>query len=300
MKWTCSAVRRRLAEYHDGELTIDQRVAIQSHLRACAACAAEGEQLHLVTTALRAAAVERSYAVDSHDLDGLAAGVVSRLRAERDESFPFAVRRMFEDLHLVWAALSATAATCVCLAVTVGIFYFSKAERPDSLAGQLYVLSNPGTDANPMQADRIGPYVALPRQELEPIAAMPVLTTDQDVLVESTITKEGRVTDLQLMNWGGPTGERAANDWKVVGQVLDSVARARFAPTRSQVWRGSYFSGVAGEPIAVKVFWYFTHTTVIGESDGEPEPESDARPKAPGEARHGARPAVHVVATSVV
>ncbi len=296
MKWTCSAVRRRLAEYHDGELTIDQRVAIQSHLSACPACAAEELQLHMVTAALRSATVERAYAVDSDVLDGLAAGVISRLTAEQQESFPYAVRRMFEDLHLVWAALSATAATCVCLALTIGIVYFSGTEHPDSIAAFIGSRANLGTDSNPMQVGQVpkdpftkstaDPQITLPRQELERIASVPQLTTDEDILVDATIDSKGRVANLQLMNTEGLSGPGA--DWQTVGAVLDSIAQARFEPARAQTWRGTYFSGAAGEPVAVKMFWYFTHTTV--------------RAKANGEARHGApqHPATHVVATTIV
>ncbi len=290
MKWTCSAVRRRLAEYHDGELTIDQRVAIQSHLSACPACGADGQDLHLVTSALRSAAVDRAYAVDSHDLDGLAAGVISRLRAEQEESFPFAVRRMFEDLHLVWAALSATAATCVCLALTIGIVYFSGSEHPNSIAAGISLRTNVGTDSNPIQI--VDPRIVLPRQELERIASVPELTTDADIMVDATIDSKGRVASVQLMNPEGLSGPRA--DWQSVGEVLDSIAQARFEPARSQSWSGTYFSGSAGAPVAVKMFWYFTHTTVIGE-------DTVARPKAHGEASHRQpRPATHVIATSVV
>ena len=274
MTWSCSAVRRRLAEYHDGELTIDQRVAIQSHLRACPACAADARELDAVATALRAAAVECAYAVDSHDLDGLAGGVVSRLNAEWEESFPRTVQRMFEDLHLVWAALGATAATFACLAITVSIFYFSRAERPDSLAALMDALSNAGTNAYPVQIDdRVDAQMVLPRQDLDQ-AAVPALATDEEIMLDATITREGRVASLQLMNPEGPTGQRAASDWKTVGEVLDSVAQARFEPARS-----------GGAPVAVKMFWYLTYTTV--------------RPKAHGQV-HRMRPVPHVVATSVV
>ena len=268
MSWSCSAVRRRLAEYHDGELTINQRVAVQSHLRACPACAAEARGLETVATSLRAAAVARAYAVDSHDLDGLAGGVVSRLRAEWEESLPRTLQRMFEDLHLVWAALSATAATFACLAITVGIFYFSRAQRPDSLAALL----DAGTNAYPVQVDdTVDARLVLPRQDLDQV--VPELATDEEIMLDATITREGRVASLQLMNPEGPMGLRAASDWKTVGEALDSAAQARFEPARS-----------GGEPVAVRMFWFLTHTTV--------------RPKANGQV-HRTPPVTHV-ASSVV
>ncbi len=264
MNWSCSAVRRRLSEYHDGELTIDRRVAIQEHLRACVACEAEAQAMATVASALRSAAAQRAFADDSRDLDGLAGGVLSRFRAEQEESFSHTVQRMFEDLHLVWAALGATAATFACLAITVGIFYFSRAERPDSLAALISTLSNPGTNAHPMRIDDDGQMV-LPRQETERAAAVPELLSDEEIMLDTTITREGRVdmASLELMNPDGPTGKREEADWKTVGDALDSVAQARFAPAR-----------VGGEPVAVKMFWYLTHTTV--------------RPKARGRVHHDA------------
>jgi hypothetical protein len=268
MKWSCSAVGRRLAEYHDGELTIEQRVAIQEHLRACPACAAELRGLGTVAMALRSAAAQRASALDSCELDGLAVGVVSRLKAEREESLSRTVQRMFEDLHLVWAALGATAATFACLAITVGIFYFSRAERPDSLAALINAMSDPGTNAHPMQVDD---RTVMPRQDGERVAAVPELTTDDEIMLDTTITREGRVASLQLMNPDGPTGKREIGDWKTVGEVLDSVAQARFEPAR-----------VGGEAVAVKMFWYLTHTTV--------------RPKARGHVQRAVGPArTHIV-----
>ena len=34
----CTAVRRRLAEFYDGELPVQKRIAVQAHLNACSAC----------------------------------------------------------------------------------------------------------------------------------------------------------------------------------------------------------------------------------------------------------------------
>ncbi len=252
----CSAVRRRLAEYQDGELTIQQRVAVQDHLRECAACAAEADGLRTVGVVLRSAAARRA-AVDATDLEGLAAGVVSRFRAEQEESIPRTVQRMFEDLHLVWAALGATAATFACLAITIGIFYLSRAEHPGSLANVLNAVATTGTDANPMMVDDSSmlPRQDLPRHDRD---AVPELTSDEEIMLATTINSKGRVESMQLMNPDGPAGQRAAGDRKMVGQILDSVAQVRFEPAR-----------VGGEPVAVKMFWYLTHTTVRGKVSGE-------------------------------
>ena len=225
----------------------------------CPDCAAEAHGLSTVAMALRAAAAQRASAVDSRELDSLAAGVVGRFRAEQDGSISHTLKSMFEDLHLVWAALGATAATFACLAITVGIFYFSRAERPGSLAALINALSNPGTNAYPMQVDdsTILPRQDVPSQDSGRVAAVPEMTGDEDIMLDTTITREGRVASMELMNPEGPTGKREEGDWKAVGQVLDSVAQARFEPAR-----------VGGERVAVKMLWYLTHTTVRPKARG--------------------------------
>lgn len=266
MTWSCAAVRRRLPEYHDGELTIDQQVAVQNHLGACHACAAEALSLETVGSVLRASAIERALSIDSQDLNGLAAGVVSRLKAEREESFPRVFERMFEDLHLVWAALGATAATFACLAITVSAFYFGAAERPDSLAALMDSLSNSGSNAYPVKMDA-STVVAVPRQELPGAPLVTGVARDEEVWgVNATITREGRVADLQLLSSEFADGNKP--NWNAVGRVLDAAALVRFEPARS-----------GGSPVAVtNMIWLFTHLTV--------------RPKVPGEVRAapGSRP----------
>jgi hypothetical protein len=254
MSWSCAAVRRRLPEYHDGELTIDEQVAIHGHLRVCEFCAAEARGLDAVGWALRASAMERAQALDTRQLNGLAAGVVSRMKAERDESLSCTIERMFEDLHLVWAALGATAATLACLAITVGVFYFSKVERPDSLAALIDALSHSGSNAYPVKMDA---SIDVPRQDEMSAAPVPEVTADNVWAVNVSITREGRVADLQLIS----DAAEGQPNWNTVGKVLDAAARAKFEPARS-----------GGAPVAVRdMVWLIAHLTV--------------RPKAPGEVR---------------
>jgi hypothetical protein len=258
MNRSCSAVRRRLPEYHDRELTIDQQVAIEAHLRACPACAAQARSLHAVSDVLHLAALQQAREADSHALDGLASDVISRMRAEREESLPRTLERMFEDLHLVWAALGATAATLACVAITVGIFYLgSRSERPDSLAALIAAISNPGSNENPVDASTT---IALPRQENNDIASIPENAKDEELCaLNATITREGRVAEMQLLMSEGLNGSgTTAPNWKIVGEMLDSAARARFEPARS-----------GGAPVAVNMVWLLAHVTVRPKARGE-------------------------------
>ncbi len=258
MNRRCSQVRRQLPDYHDDELTLDEQVVIESHLRTCPACADEARSLRAVSTLVRVAAARRLQAADQQGLDGLADGVLSRLRAEREESLPRTLERMFEDFHLVWAALGATAATLACLAITVGIMYLGyRSERPDSLAALIEAVSNAGSNENPVAADTT---IALPRQEKDAVAAIPENTKDEELCaLNATITREGRVAELQLLMSEGLDGSgTTAPNWKIVGEMLDSAARARFEPARS-----------GGEPVAVNMVWLLAHLTVRPKARGE-------------------------------
>ena len=54
---TCTAVRQRLAAFHDDELPVQQRIAVQTHVNECESCMAElQERYQAVGTALRLAA----------------------------------------------------------------------------------------------------------------------------------------------------------------------------------------------------------------------------------------------------
>ncbi len=270
MNGSCSPVRRLLGEYHDHELPIDQQVAVEGHLRRCPACAAEARGLHTVSTVLRVAALDRTRDADLRPLDGLASDVISRMRAEREESLSRTIERRFEDFHLVWAALGATAATVACVAITVGIFYLgNRSERPDSLAALIAAISNAGSNENPVDASA---GMALPRQENDEIAAIPENVRDEELCaLNATITREGRVAEMQLLMSEGLNGSgTTAPNWKIVGEMLDSAARARFEPARS-----------GGEPVAVNMVWLLAHLTV--------------RPKARGEVRAPAPAASPVV-----
>jgi anti-sigma factor RsiW len=119
-----------LSAYHDGELEVEDQIALEGHLRECGACRNEARQLQSLSALIRVGAVVATPAVE---LDGLASSVVSRLKAERAESFSGQTSRLFDDLHLVWAALGATGATVACLAIIFTLFYFATRERPDSL-----------------------------------------------------------------------------------------------------------------------------------------------------------------------
>ena len=61
--------------------------------------------------------------------------VIERLQVEEQFSMEAEIKSLFQDMHLVWAALGATAAMLFCLIGSISVLHAANQERPDSLAG---------------------------------------------------------------------------------------------------------------------------------------------------------------------
>ena len=254
---SCATVRRQLPAFHDEELSIEAQVRVQAHLRACRDCAAEVGRYRAVGDALRAGAAART--APPAFLDGLAQTVIGRIKAEQQESLPGRVNRMFEDLHLVWAALGATGSAVACIAVIVAILSFAaSAERPDSLAALLGPKAAPGSDLNPIQLDG---GIVPPRAYQEDVFPAIIGDEDSQVTLAFNVRRDGRISNLELLQGDrqGPPRTPAAEHRDMI-DLLDTISNARFEPARM---------GTGGSPVAVNMIWMLTRLTV--------------RPKAPGE-----------------
>ena len=275
----CASVNRVLEAYHDGELSVEEQIVVETHLTECYLCASEAKALRMVRDALRASAeapVETPVFVNRHQfaaahagayaaagqmnagqgeskvmsldaqLASMSSAVISRVKAERAQSLTSRIARLFEDLHLVWAALAATTATVTAAATVAGVLYFAPKERSDSLAGVLSALAAPGSDRNPMVLDK---FIAPPRFEAEPIIEnMPLTTEGTDVMlaVSGVVTQDGRLAFPSLVS-SSPYSQ--AEDRR----VMDQVSATRFEPAT----RG-------GAPVAVNFVWLLERTNVRG------------------------------------
>ncbi|MBI1875997.1 MAG: zf-HC2 domain-containing protein [Acidobacteria bacterium] len=249
----CRGVRRRLAAFHDGELSIVDRASVQRHLSACRRCSLELHHMALIGSAVRAAADLGQH--ESDDLSGLRAGIVGRMEAERQTSWSCRLRDLFDDLHLVWAGLGAAAFTTACVGVLMGLFHFATAERPDSIAAMMDALASPGSNVNPVSVD--GRTMQLPRADAD--RAVWVIGPNDDAVfaLSAVVTREGLLTNLEFLQAQERTGQgleaRGRESSEMLG-LLDAASRARFAPAR----------GLGDSPIAVNVVWLLAHTTVRG------------------------------------
>jgi hypothetical protein len=243
----CERVREELQAYHDGELSIDDQVLIQGHLRDCIACAIEAAELEELGETLRTMSTslpDREFG----EVSRLPAAVLERVRVEQQLSFGSRMRGVFEDMHFVWAALGATCASIICLFASNGVLQAASRERPDSLAGIIDYLANPGSNANPVPADG---WMLLPRAQFD--APMPLSDEDAVLALSAVVTREGRVQNLELVSEQARTLRVKP---EVVLAMMDAASRARFAPAQAR-----------GETVAVSVVWLLETTTVKGRPD---------------------------------
>jgi hypothetical protein len=240
---TCAAARRRLAEFHDDELAIQERISVQGHLNACEGCMAELRGYFGITSALRLAAAPGA----ADNWNGLQPGVISRMRAEANEAWPARVGRLFDDMHLVWIGLASTAATLVCGAVVLGMLHFASPEREDSLRAMIVAMAAiPGSNLNPasmdglmIQAPSVPPEDGIVKASLERSGSEGELM----LAFAAVITREGKISGMEAL--GADRGRRQA------AQLIDEISRGRLEPAR-----------YGTDPIAVNLVWLVEHMTV--------------------------------------
>ncbi|MCA1585058.1 MAG: zf-HC2 domain-containing protein [Acidobacteria bacterium] len=244
----CARVREELAAYHDGELSIEEQVLIQGHLRDCIACAIEAAELEELSEGLRAMSTSLPDRT-ANNCARLPGAVIERLRVERQLSLGTRLRALGDDMHFAWAALGATCAMIACLGASIGVLQAASRERPDSLAGMITYLANPGSNANPVSPDA---RMLLPRAQLE--TEMPLTGEDAELTLSAVVTREGRVQNLELL-----VSEQAHTlrvKPEVVLAMLNAAASARFQPAQA-----------GGSTVAVNLVWLVATTTVRGQVD---------------------------------
>ena len=149
----CEYARERLEGLLDDELSVDEQVLVESHVRWCRTCADRIEDFQLIGTSIRVGPPKLALAREVEPASSAVySRVMMRMRAERDQAFTVRLREMFADMRLLWPALGATMAVLVCLSVAIGVLKSTSSERPSSLATRLEAM-NPGSEANPLRPD---------------------------------------------------------------------------------------------------------------------------------------------------
>src|SRR5215217_3228846 len=150
----CRAAQALLEPFVDGELSVHDQVALESHLRWCRVCATRVEDMQTIGASLRVMSCALR-AVDGADesLASVESEVLTRIQTEREQSTCAQLRNMCADMRFFWPAVGASFALVACLCVASAVVSVTSAEKPDSLAGMIAVLANPGSDENPMRLD---------------------------------------------------------------------------------------------------------------------------------------------------
>jgi hypothetical protein len=254
---SCACVRERLEAFHDAELTLDEQVAIQTHLGECVACALAAAELEDMSGALREGAAGDGTPDEALEITR---NVMERLRVEEQFALRARIQDLFADMHLVWAGLGATLATLVCVAGSASVLHAASQERPDSLAGLISVLANPGSNENPVRLDA---EMTLPRRQSDLVVDMS--GQDAAFALSAVVTREGKIQNLQIL--AAEYGDRLRVKPEVVIAMLNEASRARFEPAQARAPVCRFNAEDCGGPVAVNLVWLLTSTTVKGSED---------------------------------
>jgi len=246
---TCAAVRRRMPAFHDRELAIGETIAIEGHVSTCPPCARELRELQSVADGIRIAAPPGP----TDDWAGLQSGVISRMRAEANESWTAKTRRFVDDVHLVWIGLASATATVICAGTVLSMLQFASPERNDSLASLIAVMGAPaGSDLNPalmdgrnMNAGPMRPQAPTVPQDGAVYLTLQSSGMSDDVVLSllANVTREGRVSELRMLS--------NDVDGRDVKDLVYALSRGRLEPAQFD-----------GAPVAVNLVWLVAHTTV--------------------------------------
>jgi hypothetical protein len=262
----CEYARERLEGLLDDELSVDEQVLVESHVRWCRTCADRIEDFQLIGTSIRVGPPKLGPLKEVEPPSSVVySRVMMRMRAERDQAFMVRMREMFTDMRLLWPALGATMAVLVCLSVAIGVLKSTSSERPSSLATRLEAM-NPGSEANPLRPDnnaRVDRYfdkfvdsdraggISIPRVMDDGASVAGIPGEEAMFTMAMVVNREGRITTAEMLNSerGALTAERALRANEV---VLDAVRQSRFAPAQTPI----------GRTVAVNMVWLIFVTTV--------------------------------------
>ncbi|HEY3092079.1 MAG TPA: zf-HC2 domain-containing protein [Vicinamibacterales bacterium] len=258
----CRAAQEMLEGFVDGELAVNDQVALESHLRWCRVCAARVEDMQLIGASLRITSCALRAADEADDsLMSVQSEVLTRIKTEHEHSMWAQLRGMCIDMRFFWPAVGASMAVAACLCVAVTVVSLTSDENPDSLAGMIQVLANPGSDRNPMRLDYA---MASPPRALDGGALESVPGDEAVFALAAVVTREGRVANYSLL-----FSERASvrrHDTAVetgdVSSVVNAVNSSRFAPAQ----------GMDGAPVAVNMVWVLARTTVKASAQAAIDP----------------------------
>jgi len=238
----CEDMRQHVEAMLDGELPVETHLAVRAHLDACAGCAYEAEALRQLSETFADVALARPIAPP----ETWAGAVLEQVQVERQLSWHTWLAHVFDDMHLVWPAIGATAAVVVCLLASAGVMQATAVQRPDSLAGVIGYLASPGSNVNPARIDE---FTMVPRRHAS--SDWPLAGEDAVLALSAVVTREGRIQNIDVL--AAEQARALKVKPEVVLAMIEAASRAQFEPARA-----------GGAPVAVSMVWLLAHTTVVG------------------------------------
>ncbi len=245
----CIDVRDRLEAFYDGELSVDERIAIQNHLGECVACSLAAEELGALGASLRELAAQTADGIPDDPLRRMSARVLERVNVEEQFSLRSQVRGLFQDMHLVWAGLGATTATLICVIGSASVLHAANQQLPGSFANTISILANPGSNENPL---RLNYEMLAPSAVMD--APIEMSQEDGEYALSAVISRDGRVQGVEVINQSRAMHPR-------VNAMLNDAYRVQFAPAQAR----------GGDAVAVSMVWLVSNTTVKGRHDQDVE-----------------------------
>lgn len=255
----CDHARTLLEGLIDGELSMADQLAVESHLRWCDTCALRVEDMRLIGASLRATSAARpADDVDDGALTVLTESLLVRVRTERAQSFASRVREMVTDSRLLWPALGATASVLLCVAAATSVLRASTIQEPDSLAAMISALGSPGSEMRPLRPADNG--ISFPRlSENDGMRASGTIEQipEDDVIYafRTVIGRDGSLSDTELLSGDDtPLADRRAVARALAQEMalLNAVNTTRFVPAQTPL----------GHAVAVDMVWLVAKTTV--------------------------------------
>jgi len=254
----CETACELLDAFVDDELSVADQVIVEAHLRWCKTCSARVEDMSIIGAAVRVGSADgvRKAQLDDRTFAALQDDVMSRVSAERNQSFGVRFREVFEDMHLWWPALGACCAVLICLIGASTVLYATNEEHPDSLAALITKMSD-RSGQDPLLLDNT---VMIPRA----IDGGPMLDIPDDeavVTLATVVSSEGEISEFALLQ-----SERevvvARHDrsrhQREMANLLHQVKQSRFEPAQA----------LTGRKVAVNMVWMIARTTVKGNAHG--------------------------------
>jgi len=224
-----------LDAFVDGALSGADRLRVSQHLASCPACAEAAEALTNLGESLREAATATSTPAE---LDGLAGGVISRVRAERAQSWRGFLDRLVDDWHYAIVGAGAVSAAFISIGlVSLMLEFGPMPERDDSLAALIANLNSPaGTlfvEATPISGkDRSSILMQVDNDLSEPdeewsAGDVPVVlryASEQELVgaLTDVMTRNGRLLELRSMS---------EQQRRYTEALLDTIGRLRSGQT---------------------------------------------------------------------